>query len=621
MSRTTFLGAILVFGLALPTLDDPAAQDAPNSADFGEAVVRGKVDAVTVFRGEALVTRIVDVAGEAGLREIVVTDLPSQVSPESLFAEADPGVSIRSIRYRVRPVAEDVREEVRALDRRIAELQSNIDVNGKLKGVVEQDRAFLKQLENFSAPAATVEWSKGILQPATIEAVTKFLASERKRLAEEEHRLGLKSTELARQLDLAVRERQALTTGAAKSVREAVVFLNLEQSPSRFRLRYLVGDAHWTPSYNLRATADDDRITVEYNASIQQSSGEDWRDVAMTLSTATPSLVSRAPALLGIVIQLESIAGKPPAATPPPADQAAARRELAQNLKIAEMRRNRAGVQIEEDAAKQAVQAAPGQTVQGGQVYYEKSLNELAGSLQVLDLDVGNRKAAPRAGEAATASDEGVSVAYELPERISMPSRSDQQLVQITSLQMNGEFAKVATPLLTEYVYNEASLTNEGPLVLLAGPATSFVDGKFVGQGRVPTVAVGEKFAAGFGIDASLRCRREATQETETAQGGNRVLELGFRLVVENFGDKEAKVRILDRIPSAKESEVRISLVSPESELSRDAEYLASQRKKGILRWDVVAPAAAFGSKAKSVHYAFRMEFDKNLRIGGALTN
>jgi hypothetical protein len=32
-----------------------------------------------------------------------------------------------------------------------------------------------------------------------------------------------------------------------------------------------------------------------------------------------------------------------------------------------------------------------------------------------------------------------------------MPSRSDQQLVQIASIRMKGEFAKVATPQLTEY--------------------------------------------------------------------------------------------------------------------------------------------------------------------------
>lgn len=577
-----------------------------------EAITAGKIDAVTVYRGEALVTRIVEVPGEAGLREVVVTDLPLGVQPESIFAEAEPGVAVRSIRYRVRPVAEDVREEVRALDRQLQETQAKIEMNGKLKLVIEQDRQFLSKLENFTAPAATTEMSKGVLQPATIEAVTRFLASERHRLAEEEHRLGIEAAELAQKMDLLQRERQTLAAGAAKTVREAIVFVDSQNPGGKFRLRYLVGNATWSPSYNLRASAGSSEVTIEYNASIQQSSGEDWPEVGMTLSTATPSLVARAPVLTGISINLQSIVAQ--SDSPRAEEQESSRRAITAELKKAETLRNKAAAEPQQQAAN----AGPrGQ--QAGQLYYDRSLNELAANLQALDLDLAHRDR--KTAAEPTPSDEGASVTYDLPGRITMPSRSDQQLVQIASTTMKGEFAKVATPLLTEFVYNEAALVNDGAFVLLAGPASSFVDGKFVGQGSVPTVAVGERFAVGFGIDLSLKCRREVIEESEKSQGGNRVLDLSYRLVVENFGPEAATVRIIDRIPTAKESEVKVSLVSPETDLSQDAEYLASQRKKGILRWDVEVPASTFGSKAKSVKYAFRMEFDKNLRIGGAVLN
>ena len=43
--------------------------------------------------------------------------------PGSVFAEAEPGagMEVRSVRYRVRPVREDVRDEVRKLDEEIRE--------------------------------------------------------------------------------------------------------------------------------------------------------------------------------------------------------------------------------------------------------------------------------------------------------------------------------------------------------------------------------------------------------------------------------------------------------------------------------------------------------------------
>ena len=54
------------------------------------------------------------------------------------------------------------------------------------------------------------------------------------------------------------------------------------------KVRYLVEAASWSPSYNIRADAARKSATVEYQASIEQMSGEDWNDVTMTLSTATP---------------------------------------------------------------------------------------------------------------------------------------------------------------------------------------------------------------------------------------------------------------------------------------------------------------------------------------------
>ena len=65
----------------------------------------GKLDAVTVYRGQAMITRLVEMGGPAGLREMVVTDLPESVLPGSIFAESADGLEVRSVRYRVRPVS------------------------------------------------------------------------------------------------------------------------------------------------------------------------------------------------------------------------------------------------------------------------------------------------------------------------------------------------------------------------------------------------------------------------------------------------------------------------------------------------------------------------------------
>ena len=98
-------------------------------------------------------------------------------------------------------------------------------------------------------------------------------------------------------------------------------------------------------------------------------------------------------------------------------------------------------------------------------------------------------------------------------------------------------------------------------------------------------------------------------------QGGNRILTYTYRIAVENFGATPANVRLLDRLPTARDSEVKIALDSPSRELSKDKDYLQADRKNGILRWDVETPPQKTGTNAFSLDYTLHMEYDKNLSI------
>ena len=101
----------------------------------GQAIgagVRGKIAAVTVYRGQALVTRVVEVPKDIGVnREVVVTDLPGGLEAASLYAEGEQTVKVQSVRYRARPVMVDVNEDVRKVDERIEELARKLSVNAR----------------------------------------------------------------------------------------------------------------------------------------------------------------------------------------------------------------------------------------------------------------------------------------------------------------------------------------------------------------------------------------------------------------------------------------------------------------------------------------------------------
>jgi len=245
-------------------------------------------------------------------------------------------------------------------------------------------------------------------------------------------------------------------------------------------------------------------------------------------------------------------------------------------------------------------------------------LNKTAGDLQLVDLLARERIARTKDGKLAAQSlEEGLAITYQLPNRTSLPSRSDRQLIQIASIPLKAQFYKIASPVLASYVYDEASVTNDSTTVFLAGDVATYVNNEFVGRGVMPSVPVGQNFKLGLGVDSSLRARRDLVEKTETTQGGNRVVDFAYRLSVENFGSRPATVRLLDRLPTAKEAEIRVTLAQAATgkELSKDQLYQETDRKKGILRWDVEVPAQAVDVKALSLEYQFKLEYDRQMSI------
>ncbi|HVT81482.1 MAG TPA: mucoidy inhibitor MuiA family protein [Phycisphaerae bacterium] len=586
-----------------------------------EAIAKSKVDAVTVYRGQALVTRNVELPAGAGLGELVISELPDGIIAASIFAEGSDGVEVRSVRYRERAVPTDVREEVRKIDEAIIAAGDKIAANQKQMQVLQEQRTYLDKLENFAAPTATTEMTKGVLNADQLKTLTNFQFESRQKIATEELRLQQEARTLQEQASLLSRQKGETAGRSSKTVREAVVFTNRERAGGTLRLKYLVGNASWNPSYNVRADADKKNATIEYLAAISQMSGEDWSDVSMTLSTASPNLVAAAPTLAPLNIALAPISAPGgrggaagggfglSAATAPDlgivAGNISMQRAQAENTRSLGNGINNFDMRVEEQRALQDRN--------------DKLLNRVADQLQVLELITKDSKSDSRSPN----SSEGIVVTYQMKSRTSLPSRADRQLIQIDQLQVKSTFYKIAVPVLTSYVYDQADLVNTSSSVLLAGPVASYAGGQFVGTGAIDTVAVGQPFTVGFGIDSALRATRERVEKTEQIQAGNRVVNFTYRLAIENFGSKPADVRLMDRLPVGKETEVRITFDDAEAvKLSADKEYLQTERKKGILRWDVTVPAQKAGSEAFALTYKLHLEHDKTLNIAtsGVLT-
>jgi uncharacterized protein (TIGR02231 family) len=560
----------------------------------GEAArAPGRVDAVTLYRGQAEVTRSMPAPAGVGTMEIVVAELPERIVADSLHADGGEGVQIRAVRYRERALSEEPREEVRKIDEQLAANERSLRENQQAQDVAKRKQTYLDKLGTVTAEAAGGEVRKGLLQPDELTKITAFFFQQHDALSTQLLELGEAGRKLADEQALLRRRRASLTQTESRTAREAILFIE-KQKPgaAEIRLVYLVRGVEWTPSYNLRAAQGRPEVELEYNASIQQMSGEEWQGVKLTLSTAAPTLSAEPPTLTPFRVTLETAL------------------ESKTAHEVLRVERERLGAEeqfraAQTDEMRQQAEAAANAAAARLQALYFRGGPKAE---EVVPLDTKERPTA------------ALSVTYPLPDRQSIESRSDLQTLRIALLKLNAEVYRVAEPALTRYAYRQAQLTNTSDLVLLQGKVDAYLDGKFAGTGSIPLVRPGQRFTAGLGVDTRLLAKQRLLFRDESVMGGNKELALTYEILLENFGDQPIPLRVLDRIPVPAEGRIYVTLGDTRPPLSKDPAYERFQKPQNILRWDIEVPAKSTEDKAYGLQYKYSVKFDKTLQIDAGRT-
>ncbi|HYH66039.1 MAG TPA: mucoidy inhibitor MuiA family protein [Urbifossiella sp.] len=608
--RRALLLLAAVLAVAGARAQDAAVKAAPS-----------KITAVTLYQQTALVTREVTLPEAPGLAEVVVSPLPAHTMQSSLYAEGGEGIRVLSVRFRTRAIAEDTREDVRKVEAQIKTLaQKAATLQSELKAI-EDNLKLLDKLEGFTAKGLENLTDKGQLDADKIIVLAKFVQDDRAKRSKEAHALKQQLEENTAQLKFAQRQLGEKSTGSVRTERDAVITIDKKAgAAATVRLNYLVSSASWRPIYKLRAgTKDKDAVTLEYLAAIEQQTGEDWTGINLTLSTAQPLLNAAPPDLrvLAVSVGGPNLAMLDPKAEPgrsgpvpggaPPGVGAGG------------------GMPSASAIARDLDKQAKGQRAAAAENYRQnkddvaaKLTNDAAAVEQFCDLFLDD--AAGKGIPGAATPREGPSVAYRVKGGASLPSRGDEQVLEIDRFELAPKFYYKAVPVLTPNVYRLADLTNTSDHVLLPGEATMYLGSDFVGQTKLPLVAAGKGFTVGFGADPQIQVTRTLTEKNRTTQGGNQVLTFKYAVALSSYKREAVPVQVWDRVPSAESAmTIAVTVNNPTPTMSTDPTYLREERPKGLLRWDVTLRPDQNGEKALPIGYEFKMELDRNVNIGGFL--
>jgi hypothetical protein len=444
-----------------------------------------------------------------------------------------------------------------------------------------------------------------MLNGETTITLSKYVMSGREEIAKRQ--VALQQEQQANQEAIAFANRQLseLSAGSSRTERDAVIVVDkANNAAGKVNLNYLVSAATWKPRYKLRAGADKDAIQLEYLAAIEQQSGEDWIGADMILSTAQPMLNAAPPELLALDITVNKrvggggVGGGGGAG---PSNLTLGRANYDQSQKL------RAEAQNQLNGNNSYV---------GGTIINEAAaLEQTEELLNPAAIDFNDKLRSIPPGPR-----EGPSVIYHLKSKLTVPSRNDEQLIEVARIELAPDYFYKAVPILTPHVYRLANVTNKSEYVLLPGEATMYVGKDFVGRMTLPLVAIGEQFVAGFGVDPQLQVARTMVNKTRTLQGANQVYAYDYRLRVSSYKTTPVKLQLWDRLPKADAEAVGVSLIKTSPELSQDPSYTRDERPDNLLRWDLTIEPGMTGEKAKEVTYQFKLEYAREVSIGNFKT-
>ncbi len=493
---------------------------------------------VTVYPQGAELIRRGEVEVPAGRHRFILQDIPNRAVLETLQVQVS-GATLIATRYRSEdvPPRDSSSPQIRAAEARIAEIETRIQSVRDAAGLVRQKE---RAAQNAIGFLRDLGGNDGMAQIGT-----DGLRDIARMIEEETARAGASALEAeveARGIEAALEDLEKELSAA----QQALAAIRLEDEDRLYLVLDVAAetagtvavdlsyasDAGWQPSYEFHLTTGEaPQLSVKRSVMLYQDTGEAWKDVALTLSSLTPSE-----------------RGSPSEIYP-------------QRLRIAE--------------------PAPAPRLK---LSSDTAMEPLAEPVQVEPMVVEQSRA-PWESDA-----DGPGVTYHFDHPVSVAPGGEGLRLEMDQLTTEAELVAVAVPLRDDTAFRVARFTNTfGEDLLWADTALYFVDGKLVTAAPFAALAAGQETEMGFGALRGLQVTRNVLSQSEGERGmisrSNQQVQR-VEIEVENLTGKSWPLRLVDRVPYSEQEDLEISwraspVVSEEN----------VDKQRGILAWEFeIAP-------------------------------
>ena len=591
---------IFVTLFALMSLFNVYANDEKNE-------VQASLKSVTVYRSGAEMTHSVSVTLAKGSNQLIIDNISNAIDSNSVQINAPSSVTILGFQFSNNYLLNTTKTpRQQMLNDSLQQVQDNIDklafaisnatdlmdvlkMNRDIKG--EQNGLSVMELEKLMDYYQT----KSIELQASIALLTEkknkatIIAGKIKEQIEEEAKKNISTA-----------GRLILELNAAMPLKADLT------------ISYIARNAYWIPFYDLRAENIQLPLKIFYKAKIVQTTGIDWKQVKLSLSTATPSQKGVAPELQSWFLGYLN----------PYANDLTGRAAGLQMRGTASLNDVVVtGYGTSDEKANNYIPLKPVYVVSGNIVSEEtfqqldpnsiKSITRLkpadAKSVYGSAAEAGATVVELKNGlpDYIAVADKTLNVNFDIDIPYDVPTNGKEQTATLQTIDANTLYRHMAIPKIDDDAYLIAKISNWEQLNLLPGEANIILEGTYVGKTYINPANTSDSLDITLGNDKRVVITRKKLEDFSSVKflGTNKLQKFMYEIVVKNNKKEAVHLVLKDQYPLSTNKDIEVEL--------DETSNAAVEKDNGGLSWQLtLAP-----NESKTLKFSYSVKYPKDKTI------
>lgn len=523
--------------------------------------VKTKPEKVTLFVRGAQVDSKGNSPLKVGTQTIVFDNLSNFIDPNSVQVKANADITILSVNYQLNYLEPQNNPEYKRFEDSIKICKKEIARVALTKNSFQEELTMLAANKsiggaNNGVSVSELEKMANFMRARIADVSLKRLESE-----EKETKLRERQTQLEQQLYT------LKNTGAQPSGEIVVTAISKEAGNANFELSYFVSNCGWTPGYDVRVKDVNTPANIVAKANVYQTTGMDWKNVQLSLSTGNPTQGNTKPTLNPWTLYLT--------------DRTIYKEKTKYRYKS-----------MSNDDYSGAAPAAMDKDMRS------KRMDEVVVTNSWSNTSASNTVV----GTSTTNAIFDIKLPY------TIHSNGKVNIVEIQEYTVAANYSYFAAPKIDNDAFLVADLIGWDKNELLPGDANVYFENNYVGKTYFDSRIVDDTLSFALGRDNNVRIQRKQVKDLKekvSISGSVNKLNREFEIEIKNTRKSSIVLEMEDQIPLTSNAELNIEKTGAEG-----AFYDA---QTGKLTWKITLNAG----ESKKLAFGYTLKYPKKYNLNG----